>query len=214
MPSDAKSRQWFIRITDGWKSIEEKVKTLQTWLDLEYYAIGYHTGSKSKKEHAHIAVSLHKVLQKQSLDTRFKKLFNVKGPNYSSKLWDGSDKVLSYLYHDKSGKIELFKLELSDDRQEKIKNTVELYTDIVKTAKEKSSKKIVDNVLEEIKESGKKWTEPMIAEHIYQAISVGKYHNPGIFQMERYVEEIMLRQDPGGPIIKYMVDALMRKMMH
>jgi len=168
---------------------------LQTWLDLEYYAIGYHTGSKSKKEHAHIAVSLQKVLQKQSLDTRFKKLFNVKGPNYSSKLWDGSDKVLSYLYHDKAGKVDMG-IPLTDEERKEVENLVTVYNEIVTTAKNKASNKLLDIVLDAIKESGEKWSERRIIEYIIIRIRSGHSYSMPQIKLECMLQDIMLRQSP------------------
>lgn len=191
MKSD-RSLQWFIRITAPWEHIEVKYTLMRGWLDYKSSAIGYHIGSKTGKAHAHIALVLTTELQKQSLDTRVKKLFDVKGSDYSSKLWDGSKKALSYLHHDKSGKVE-YNMELSDTDKKEINDLVTVYDDIVTTAKGKASYKCVDVVLEAIKESGKVWTTREIATYIFRGVRAGKWHPPGSM-MERYVDEIRIKQ--------------------
>jgi len=106
MPSQASGSHWFIRITGPHEFIETKLKLMKEWIDIKRMAIGYHIGNKTGKEHIHIALELLKAIQQQSINKRIKTLFNVTGSDYSSKLWDGSNKVLSYLYHDEKGKVE------------------------------------------------------------------------------------------------------------
>lgn len=211
MPSDAKSLNWFVRITAPWTLLEPKVAEVKSWIDVSGVAVGYHIGGKTKKEHVHIAVQMNKELQKQSIDVRFKKLFGVKGADYSSKIWDGSDKVLSYLYHDPKGKVEYYKLELSAERLDAIKKTADVYSDIVKTAKEKASTRIPDLCLEAIKASGEDWTDRKICRWIVTGIAEGRWYNPGTFMIEKYVQEVALRQNPKGVYVDYMVDEIMRR---
>lgn len=213
MPSDAKSMNWFVRITAPWLMLEPKVNEVKSWIDVSGVAVGYHIGGKTKKEHVHLAISMCKELQKQSIDVRFKKLFGVKGADYSSKIWDGSDKVLSYLYHDPKGKIEYHKMELSAERLDAIKKTADVYSDIVKTAKDKASTRIPDQCLEAIKASGEEWTDRKIAKFIISGIAQGKWYNPGMFQIEKYVQEVALRQNPTGDYVDSMVDEVMRRLM-
>lgn len=213
MPSVAVSQTWFVRITAPWTMLEPKVAEVKSWIDLEYMALGYHIGGKTKKEHVHIALKMRKELQKQSLDVRFKKLFGVKGADYSSKVWDGSDKVLSYLYHDEKGKIEMFKLELSEERLAAIKNTAEVYSDIVTTAKAKASTRIPDQILDDIKASGEEWSDRKICRAIVKGIAEGKWYNPGNFMIEKLVQEVALRQNPSGDYVDFMVDEIMRRMV-
>lgn len=191
MKSD-RSVQWFVRITAPWEHIETKYKILQGWIDYKSSAIGYHVGSKTGKAHAHIALVLTTELQKQSIDTRLKKVFDVKGSDYSSKLWDGSKKALSYLHHDKGGKVEIH-MDLTDEEKKEIENLVVVYDDIVTTAKAKASYKCVDYVLEAIKESGKTWNSREIATYIFRGVRDGKWHPPGPM-MARYVDEIRIKQ--------------------
>lgn len=192
MKSD-KSMKWFIRITAPWEHIELKYKAMREWVDFNSSAIGYHIGSKTKKPHAHVALILNTDLQKQSLDVRCKKLFDVKGSDYSSKAWDGSKKALSYLYHDKAGKVDMG-IELTEEELKEVESLVTVYNEIVTTAKEKASYKLVDYVLDAIKTSGELWTEKRIFEYAMKSIHSGKFHAPGQGLMERYMDEILLKQ--------------------
>lgn len=191
MKSD-RSAKWFIRITAPWEHIEAKYKLMREWLDHKSSAIGYHIGSKTGKAHCHIALELRSELQKQSLDVRLKKLFDVKGTDYSSKPWDGDNKALSYLYHDKFGKVEI-NMKLTDDELKEIQNLVTVYDEIVTTAKAKASGKCVDVVLDAIRESGKLWSAREIARFIFMGVRSGKWHAPGP-RMTNYVDEIRLKQ--------------------
>lgn len=211
MKSD-RSAKWFVRVTAPWEHIEAKYKLMREWLDHKCSAIGYHIGSKTGKAHAHIAIEMSVDLQKQSFDVRLKKLFDVKGSDYSSKVWDGCKKALSYLYHDKAGKVEI-NMALSDDEKKEVENLVVVYDEIVTTAKAKASYKCVDIVLEAIKESGKLWSVREIARYIFSGVREGKWHPPGSM-MERYVDEIRIKQgtdDEAGAVIDAMTAAFMSK---
>lgn len=205
MKSD-KSKLWFIRITAPWEHIETKYTLLRGWIDYTESAIGYHIGAKTSKAHAHIAIKLTSELQKQSIDTRLKKLFDVKGSDYSSKLWDGNPKALSYLYHDKSGKVDIH-MSLSEEQKSEIQNLVTVYDEIVTTAKAKASYKCVDVVLDAIKESGRTWSSREIATYIFKGVRECKWHPPGSM-MDRYVDEIRIKQgsdDESSGVVDAMV---------
>lgn len=204
MKSD-KSTKWFVRITAPWEHLEAKYKLVREWIDYDSSAIGYHIGSKTGKAHAHIVLKLKSELQKQSIDTRFKKLFDVKGSDYSSKLWDGSKKALSYLYHDKAGKVEI-DMVLSDDEKKEIDSLVTVYDEVVTTAKAKASYKCVDCVLEAIKESGELWDVRKIVRYIFSGVREGRWHPPGSM-MERYVDEIRIKQGTDEDALR-VIDAM------
>lgn len=191
MKSD-RSTRWAIRVTAPWEHIELKYKTVQGWIDYSSSCIGYHIGSKTKKPHAHIVLELKSELQKQTIDTRFKKLFDVKGSDYSSKIWDGNKKAISYLYHDKAGKV-VINMDMSEEEKKEVENLVEVYSDIVTTAKQKASYKCVDVILEEIKESGRLWKTREIVRRILFGVRECKWHPPGPM-LERYVDEILIKQ--------------------
>lgn len=192
MKSDT-STKWYIRITAPWEHLEAKYKLVREWVDHVSSAIGYHIGNKTGKPHCHIALELKTILQKQSLDTRMKKLFGVKGSDYGSKPWDGDKKALSYLYHDKVGKVEV-NIPLTDEELLEIKNLVVVYDQIVTTAKQKASFKCVEVVLDAIKESGRTWSTREISRYIFSGVRAGKWHPVGYFQMEKYIDEIRIKQ--------------------
>lgn len=192
MKSDKETR-WFIRITAPWEHIELKYKALREMVDYHSSAIGYHIGNKTKKPHAHIALQLNTLLQKQSIDVRIRKIFDVKGSDYSSKPWDGNIKALSYLYHDKAGKVEI-NMELTDDEKKEISTLADVYDTIVNTAKTKASNKLLDIVLEHIKESNRKWTEREIIDFIIRRVRAGLSYSMPQLKMECLLQDIMLRQ--------------------
>lgn len=193
MPSVAKSNSWYIRITAPHEHIHNKLKDVRGWFDYIGDMSGFHIGGRTGKPHVHIALRLKTELQKQSLDARFKKLFDVKGADYSSKVWDGDNKALSYMYHDESGSVEN-RLGLSEAEVSDLQRMNSIVQETVKVAKEKASYKIVEYVLEKIKESGIQWTKYEIGWCIQQAIYSGRFHEPGDYQLERYINEILCKQ--------------------
>lgn len=195
MPSVTKSTMWFVRITAPHEHCDTKLKIVKEWIDVSSMAIGYHIGEKTQKPHIHIALKMGKELQKQSVDVRFKTLFGVKGSDYSSKVWDGDHKVLSYLYHDKSGRVEFYKMELTESEKATIQTTSDVYAEIVKTAKAKASTRIPDRILEEMGDT--QWSEKQIITRIYQGVRSTEWYDPG-HMLDRYVNEILLRSS--GPI--------------
>lgn len=209
MKSD-KSTRWCVRVTAPWEHIETKYKMIREWIDYDNSAIGYHIGGKTKKPHGHIVLQLKNELQKQSLDTRMKKIFDVKGSDYSSKPWDGDKKALSYLYHDKAGKVDIH-MEMSPEQIKEISNLVEVYDEIVTTAKGKASYKCVDVILEEIKALGHLWKPREIVRRILVGVRAGQWHPPGSM-LERYVDEILIKQgnaDDAEAVYDHMVDKFM-----
>lgn len=194
MPSVARSKMWYIRITAPWEHIQVKVKEMKGWVDYVGCFIGYHVGDKTKKRHCHIALKISSELQKQSLDTRMKKLFGVERSDYSSKPWDGEDDALAYMYHDPSGEIDN-SLGLSSEQVEKLRSRNADIQKIVSKAKEQASNRVVDYVLGKISEAGAEpWTADEIGYAIQKAIYQGLFYDPGDFVLERYINEILCKQ--------------------
>lgn len=213
MKSD-RSTHWCVRVTAPWEHIELKYKELREWIDYVDSAIGYHIGTKSSKKqpHAHIVLNMRTELQKQSLDTRMKKLFDVKGVNYSSKIWDCDKKALSYLYHDKVGKVEI-NMEMSEELKTEISNLVKVYDEIVTTAKAKASYKCVDFILEEIKESERLWKPREILRRMLMGVRRGQWHPMGSMT-DRYLDEILIKQgndDDAEAVYDHMIDKFMAR---
>ena len=109
---------------------------MRSKIDYDSSVIGYHVGKKTGKPHAHIALVMKSTVQKQSIDHRMKLIFGVKGSDYSSKIWDGAHKVISYLHHDVGGKVE-YNMEFTDVEKAAILQVSKVYEDVVTTAKQK-----------------------------------------------------------------------------
>lgn len=199
MPGVKESDKWFIRITAPHTLIRPKVNELKEQIDIKRMAIGFHIGNRTGKEHIHIALEMLTTLQQQSINKRMRKLFGVSGADYSSKIWDGSHKVLSYLYHDEKGSVEYHKMDLTPAELEEIMKTRDVYKDIVTTAKQKAATRIPERILEEIKESGSPWTMRQIIKRIFIGVNKDEWYPPGS-QMERYVQEILIKQNPEDAI--------------
>lgn len=192
MPSVAKSNQWFIRITAPWEHIKDKILTIQGWIDYSSMMIGLHHGDKQGAPHGHICIKLKSELQKQSVDVRFKKLYDVAGRQYSSKPWDGNVKALSYLYHDKKG--EVINHMIDDEKEiEEIKSLNAEIQKVVEVNKARASHKVVDYVMGQA--NGSIWTRWEIGSCILRAVAHGQFYDPGNFVLERYINEIELKMN-------------------
>lgn len=193
MPSVAKSTNWFIRITAPWEHIESKIDEIRGWLDYDTMIIGLHYGEKREAPHGHICLKLKSNLQKQSVDSRFKKLYDVKGSQYSSKVWDGDIKCMSYLYHDKKGKV-INHMNLSDLQIQELKELNNQIQKVVEENKGRASHKVVDYVL---KQANSGWSRYDIGDCILRAVAQGEFYDPGDFALERYINEIELKLNVG-----------------
>lgn len=196
MPSIVRSYKWFIRITAPWEHIRSKLPEIKEWIDYESMMIGFHIGTKNKAPHAHFCISLKSELQKQSVDNRFRKLFDVKGSLFSSKPWDGSIKAMSYLYHDPKGEV-VNEMKLTEEELNEIKELNHEIQKVVEVNKGRASHKVVEYVLNEIGEN--QWTRYEIGECILRAVARGQFYDPGDFQLERYINEIELKQVKDNP---------------
>lgn len=167
---------------------------MKGWVDYLNSFIGYHTGDKTKKQHAHIALKMSSELQKQSIDTRMKKLFGVERSDYSSKPWDGEDDALAYMYHDAAGSID-HDMSFDEAKIESLKARNVDIQKIVSKAKEQASNRVVDYVLNIIRQAGQyDWTASEIGFEIQKAIHKGLFYDPGDFVLERYINEILCKQ--------------------
>lgn len=189
MPSVAKSYNWFIRITAPWEHIESKLITMREWIDFDGALIGLHHGDKGGAPHGHICLKLKVQFQKQTIDVRFKKLFDVAGAQYSSKVWDGNDKCMSYLFHDKNGKIINY-MGLSADAVAALSTLNDDIQKVVAVNKGRASHKVVEYVMGKAN-SG--WSRFQIGECILRAVAQGEFYDPGDFALERYINEIELK---------------------
>lgn len=194
MPRDKqKYSHFFFRITAPWEHIENKVKTIFEWIDYSGCMIAYHIGQKTEKPHAHIALVLKSLLQKESLDVRIKPLFGVKGSDYSSKPWDKDPQALRYGFHDPKGKV-VNHLGLTEAEITQLKAESVIATQAKEDAKKRASNRLPDYILEKIKSSGDIWTQEEIAYEMFKAVYEGLFHNPANTHFENYINEVMIKQ--------------------
>jgi len=205
---DDKSKHWFVRITAPWEHIERKFADVTRWLDFKSAVIGYHIGTRTGKPHAHIAIALRTELQKQSVDIRFKRTFDVKGANYSSVVWDQSTRCIAYLHHDEKGKVEYINMYTPEERNE-IQLLAKVTTEVVAEAKKRSSTRIVERILDEIRGQGEKDIE-WVCRRIYKGVQDLEWYPPG-YRMNNYVEEILIRQSSDSTWIDRLTRYFMNK---
>jgi len=165
---------------------------MREWIDFDGALIGLHHGDKGGAPHGHICLKLKSQYQKQTVDARFKKLYDVAGAQYSSKVWDGDDKCMSYLFHDTKGKIINY-MGLSEDVFDKLKTLNDDIQKVVAVNKGRASHKVVEYVLS--KSVDQSWTRRQIGECILRAVAHGEFYDPGDFALERYINEIELKQN-------------------
>lgn len=193
MPNgQTKSNHWFIRITAPWEHIRGRMKEVKEKIWYDGMMIGYHHGDKKGAPHAHICLRLKSELQKQSIDNCFKKLFDVKGAQYSSKVWDGDKKAIAYLFHDVKGEVHN-EMGMTDAEMNEVKELNVEIQKVVKENKGRASNKIVQYVLEQAGEQV--WSRWDIGECILNAVAEGRFYDPGDFVLERYINEIELKMN-------------------
>ena len=188
MPSVAKSKLWFIRVTAPWEHLKTKELDIKGWIDYDGMMLGYHHGDKAGAPHVHICLRLKSELQKQSIDVRIKKLYGVEKGQYTSKVWDGKRECISYLYHDKNGEV-YNELGLSPADIDEIKKLNDSIQKVVQENKARASHKVVDYVIEKYEGTDRH----RIATIILRAVADGLFYDPGDFQLEKYINEIELK---------------------
>lgn len=204
MPNQNRSYQWFFRVTKSHESLLADhsknllpllpyVTIMHQWIDLKSCLAVLHKGDKNENEHAHFCITLTSELQKQSLDNRIKKLYNVSGANYSSKSWDGSDSALSYMFHEPEATIYINKGYTDDDiaRYKELNAKVQA---VVAINNARASGRQVDKILELIKESGGQWTPKEICAEFIRRVHTGEMYYCGDYQLKKYIEEVIIRQ--------------------
>lgn len=194
MPSIAKSKNWYIRVTGPHEFLRQKLPELQASIGYSGMFVGLHNpDGNDENPHCHIALKMSIELQKQSLDTRIKKIFAVSGAQYSSKVWDGDTRALSYMYHEEKAEI-INKLGLTDTEIDELRRTNTIVQKQVELAKEKASHKILDYALSKCNSSMSRFE---IGEVILRAVMSGLFHHPGPYRLVNYIleTELLLHKD-------------------
>lgn len=196
--------KWFVRIYGQEEFLRQKCRELQGWIDLSICHGVFHAGATSNENpHCHIILSMNTVLQKQSFDIRIKNLFNVKGADYSTKLWDGrldGETAGSYLYHEGDESPVLCSKGLSPDHIAEFKASNASVQRVVAKNKQKANTKLIDFALEEF--SNHVWSpcnefKLDIYKYMLRRIKDGLNYDPGDFKLKHYVEEVQLKLCPG-----------------
>lgn len=193
MPSIARSKQWFCRITLPHSIITEKISKLSEWIDLVNVLCLLHTGDKTEKEHCHFTITLTSELQKQAFDKRVRLIFDVKGADYSSKPWDGESSANSYMFHDPTFSIVLNKGYTSDDITSFITANAQVQK-IVAINQSRGPGKIVQSVVQQLQ--GTLPDKIQIGTILLEKIRDGEMYEPGNYKLAQLIEEIYLKLVP------------------
>lgn len=200
--SQITSSLWFVRITAPHLDIIDQLtrkedKDVLSWqfADHKRFLVVAHVGEKTEKEHVHCLVEFSEPKQKQNVDKRYKRIFGVSGPNYSSKVWDGDmgSGAGSYLFHDPKARI-LHNTGFTDDQIAEFKRLSAEIQKVVEINKQRASGRCVDRILAIIVDSGRNWTKDEIAMKLLTDIKEGVMYEPGDYVLKRYLEEIYLKQ--------------------
>lgn len=141
------------------------------------------------------------MLQKQSVDLRLKKLFqieeNVKGNNkkYSSKIWDGvidGEGAGSYLFHEDDYTDEdiLANKGYGSETIDKLKAINKKVKEVVAINKQKASTKLVDKAVLHFKD--KSFDRLKILKYMLSCIQKGENYHPG-HRLKSFVEEVEIK---------------------
>jgi len=201
------SQRWFIRITADEKHI---VNRMLEWTHsihgstIQRQLMVSHIGMKTEKYHVHMLVELKTILQKQSVDKTFKKMFEVSGADYSSKVWDGEmgAGAGSYLFHDPQHRI-ILNVGFTDAEIDHFKQINEEVQKVIVINKQRASGRAVERILNQIVDSQINWTREQICMVLLKDIKEGSMYEPGDFVLRRFIEEIYGKQFTGDNWDKY-----------
>lgn len=196
MPSIARSTKWFIRIDGNKDDLTERCKDMKGWIDCKRIFGMYHTGETKENPHCHIVLELTSELQKQSLDTRLKKLFKIeKKSQYSSKVWDGERSAVSYMFHEPDANVIVNK-DFSEEELDKCKELNASVQRVVAINKDRAPGRAVQRVIDYF--GNEVPTRKDIGLRFLNMIREGEIYEPGNFQLEKYIEEVYLKTRPAN----------------
>lgn len=189
MPSVKRSTKWFIRVDYPRSALQEKVNKILSWIDLEKALGVFHVGKSGENPHFHMILTLKSELQKQSLDVRFKTLFEVKGSQYSSKVWDGAAGAGSYLFHENTDDIVVNRGYLKADIEE-FKRLNQEVQKVVELNKERGTSKSIQRIIDALPDNPDR---KQIFYKIMDEIREGNMYHPG-FRLSAIVDEIFIKK--------------------
>lgn len=204
------SRHWFIAV-DG-----EKDFLRQKWMEysrqsgvVQLFVVS-HSGSTGDNPHVHVLLQEQDAVQKQSLDVRLKKFFeitNAKTQHYSSKVWDGntsSEGAGSYLFHEVGAEI-LVNVGVSEEHVVLMRKAHEAVQKVVAVNKQKASGKLVERALDhfrkpEVIHQLRVITPANIAHWMLVEIHEGRNYYSGEFRLKSFVEEVVIKLKPSDEL--------------
>jgi len=203
MPSVKLSKLWFARVDYPLSEVSSKLNEVTGWVDLVKVFAMFHQGEKKDNPHFYAVIQLSSEIQKQSFDVRLKKIFEVKGSQYSSKACDGADEAFSYMFHEEGAPILVNRGYTEDDiaRFTALNKSIQK---VVAMNKKKASCRIPERVIEAIRESGKSsWTIREIFDWVINQIRIGEIYHPGDFRLKSLIQESYIRTADSPQFAKY-----------
>lgn len=195
MPSIVKSKLWFVRVDGNHEFLEKKFKELRqqpAWVDVKTIIAFLHMGDKNENPHTHFLISLESELQKQSFDVRIKKYFNIqKKSEYSSKVWDGGNEAIAYMYHENTEPVINIGFEAATLHQAKEHNTI--VQKVIAVNKDKAGHKMLDKILVKINPD----TElEAVIETAIDMVREGEIYYPGDYKFKSVCQEAYIKSRP------------------
>lgn len=184
-----KSFNWFVRVdVDKLGGIACAGIMIQ-WIDLKRLLMVHHMGEKKDNPHVHFVIELKSELQKQSLDTRLKKVFTIeKRSQYSSKIWNGDDECCSYMFHEPNADI-LHNQGFTEDEINRFRAINDSVQKVIAINKDKASCRAPERAVAHFADSSPGRRE--VLEWFLNEIHEGLMYDPGDFRLATYVEEVV-----------------------
>jgi len=188
---DVTSYKWFVRVTYPHAECKQKMSMIQ--LQCKSLLVVTHIGDRTEKEHIHMAMELSNAITKQGLDVKLKKIFPVRGSDYSSKIWDGNDEACSYMFHDPNGEVICSHGHTPESIQSYIAMNAKVQK-IVAINKEKAPGRKTDKVVQ-IFNHGKDGVPSKydVAREFVKMIREGEMYEPGDYKLKCMIEEVILK---------------------
>lgn len=198
------SKNWFIAV-DGDKDFLRQKWTeyhSQSSVVVKLFVVS-HSGSTGDNPHVHVLLQEAAEVQKQSLDVRLKKHFNIdnaKTQHYSSKVWDGNtsgEGAGSYLFHERGAEI-LVNVGVSEDDIILMRKAHQAVEKVVTVNKQKASGKLVDKALNHFRDPDcqiplSRVTPTHIMHYMLVECHEGRNYYPGDFRIKNMCSEAVLK---------------------
>lgn len=206
MPSNVVSNKWFVRADGPFEFLKDKCIEILSWIDLVKVLALYHVGDTKENPHCHFVLELSSTLQKQSLDKRIKKLFDVqKSSAYSSKVWDGNTSACSYMFHESDVNI-LCNKGYNEEDILSFKEQNAKVQEVVAHNRERAPGRKVERVVEQLRDGNP--TRHEIGRVFLTMIRDGDMYEPGNFKMAQMIEEVYLKTRTKAQWDEYVEDRL------